>query len=190
MKYQPGDQLDSYHIIGELGRGGAGVVYAAEVGPDHFLEAGTKVAIKVLRGDSLREIDRKRFEREARYLHSLRHPRLVRILDVGEAHEEPYLVMTYLEGDSLEQRINDERSLGRPDQTRQRTSAALLAEVCEGLHAAHIAGIIHRDIKPGNVIIDPDGHATVLDFGMARRVVAPDQLTMSGTVLGTPAYES
>ena len=150
---------------------------------------GTKVAIKVLRHSGMREVDKKRFEREARYLHSLRHPRLVRILDLGEVDENPYLVMEHLDGETLEQRMLDERRLGLPDHERQQQQAELLAEICEGLHA-HLAGIVHRDMKPGNVTIGDDNHVTILDFGMAKRVVAPDQLTMTGTVLGTPAYMS
>lgn len=127
--------------------------------------------------------DRQRFEREARAVAALTHPNIVQLYDYGEEGGRPYMVLEYVPGGTLADRLREGEQL--PDeQTR-----AIATDVAAGLAHAHRNGVVHRDLKPGNVLFDGEGRAKVADFGIAR-VQGIDTLTEAGTVLGTAAYMS
>ena len=170
------EQIGRYRIVERVGRGGMGVLYRAH---DPALERD--VALKMMHLDFTSDTHaRERFQREARAVARLQHPNIVTIHELGEVDDTPYIVMEFLEGKDLEQLLKDgdELSLGR--------KLDIAAQVCEGLAYAHDQGIVHRDIKPGNVRVLPDGKVKILDFGIAR--FAASSLTQSGTVMGTPSY--
>ncbi|HVE94171.1 MAG TPA: serine/threonine-protein kinase [Acidimicrobiales bacterium] len=171
------DILDDRYEIGSLlGRGGMGDVHRAI---DHRL--GREVAVKFLRNDLAAQPDvRNRFEAEARSAARLSHPNVVMVLDSGEFERCPYLVMECLPGRTL----YDELVRGPlpPDRVR-----AVAYDVLGALGAAHDLGILHRDVKPGNILLTDDGRAKLADFGIAKSTEGLDH-TLVGQVLGTPAY--
>ncbi|UCF38309.1 MAG: protein kinase [Acidobacteriota bacterium] len=182
-----GQIVSHYRIIEPLGSGGMGVVYRAE---DTRLKRN--VAIKFLPPDLFEnELALKRFKREARSAASLNHPNICVVHDVGEYEEQPYLVMELLEGETLEQRIRQEPL--KPAEIIQ-----LASQIASALETAHSQGIIHRDIKPGNIFITRQGFAKVLDFGLAKQLSEDQEtrqdlssaLTTEGTRLGTLTYMS
>jgi serine/threonine protein kinase len=174
-----GTSLDRYVIDAELGRGAMGVVYRAR---DPKL--GRTVAIKMvstagLEPEAEKEY-RERFVVEAHAAGRFSHPGIVTIFDVRE-EPEPYLVMEYVEGQSLQQLMGrDNRPLPLS------TTLRLIQEVAEALHYAHAQGVVHRDIKPANILVTTDGHPKIADFGIAKLNQA--ELTMPGQVLGSPAF--
>ncbi len=179
-KLGPGVVIDGrYHLIKQLGEGGMGVVFAA----DH-LGIGRKVALKILHDRVLDDATAvERFRREAQIMGSLKHPNIVHVSDFGVTTEGyHYLVMDLLEGESLSERIEK----GRIDPTE---TATVMAEVCDGLAAAHDAGVIHRDLKPENVFLT-ESSPQILDFGIAKRTgIDIDQsLTNTGFLCGTAEY--
>ena len=161
-----------YRVERPLGTGGMAEVFAAE-----DLELERRVAIKMLG----READRERFRREAKALASLAHPNIAQVYDYGETGGRPYLVLEYLAGGTLEDRLRAGKSL--PDET----TAQIAADVAAGLAHAHANGIVHRDLKPGNVYFEAEGRAKLGDFGIAR-VGGEGTLTEAGTILGTASY--
>jgi serine/threonine protein kinase len=163
-----------YRLIEPLGRGAMSSVWLAE-----DPELARRVAIKMLAPTA----DRARFEREARAAAALSHPNIASLYDYGEADGKPYMVLEYLPGGSLEDRLAAGRSL--PDADTQRVAA----EVAAGLAHARERGLVHRDLKPANVLFDAEGRAKIADFGIARMGDA-GTLTEAGTVLGTAAYIS
>ncbi|MGE0710574.1 MAG: serine/threonine-protein kinase [Planctomycetota bacterium] len=173
-------QIGGYRVTGELGRGGAGAVLRGEDA------AGRPVAIKVLvQGRSATPAQRQRFAREARALTTVRHPHVVALLDVGEQQGVPYLVLELHEGGSLEDRLR------RGEPLAPREVARIGAELAEGLAAAHGRGVLHRDLKPGNVLFAASGAALLTDFGMAKdlgRLEHTAQLTRTGALQGTPGF--
>src|ERR1700730_1240006 len=177
-----GTHLDRYEIDAELGRGAMGVVYRAR-----DLKLDRTVAIKMislfgLEPDAEQEY-RKRFLVEARAAGRLSHAGIVTVFDVREDAETgaPYLVMEYIEGQSLQQLVSREnRTLPLT------TTLRLIEEVAEALHYAHALGVVHRDIKPANILVTPDGHPKIADFGIAKLIQT--DLTLPGQVLGSPAY--
>ena len=182
-------RVGPYEIQGIIGKGGIGVVYQAEVVESCSVPLGRRVALKMLSEQNLDELDRRRFEREAAYLQALRHPGIVRILDLGEHEGRPFLVMQLVSGKSLDELMGEQRRRTRIRRIEPGDAADILIQGLEALHVAHIAGILHRDLKPGNLMITPQGGVKLLDFGMARRLTAErSRLTASGSVLGTPAY--
>ena len=167
---------DRYELKSRLGRGGMGEVFAAY---DRRLER--RVAVKILRSDWADEPAMcRRFATEARAAASLTHPNVVAIFDTGDQDGVPFMVMECLPGRTL----GDEISNGRMSEVQAR---AIGLDVLAALAAAHEAGIVHRDVKPGNVLLDADGNAKVTDFGIAKIAEGLDQ-TQTAMVLGTPVY--
>ncbi len=192
---EPGEFIGRYRVRERIGEGGMGVVYAAE-----DPELGRVVAIKLLRpvqGDEA-ELQQRRMLREAQALARVSHRNLVMVFDVGSRQGRVWIAMEYVAGDTLEVWLARER----------RTWAEIVdvfAEAARGLGAVHAAGLVHRDFKPGNVIVRQDGTVQVLDFGLAARAGERDEeqrdptklpdldvlaatLTTTGAFMGTPAY--
>jgi len=179
MTTRVGTHLDRYEIDAELGRGAMGVVYRArDLKLDRTVAIKT-VSISGLEPNAEREY-RARFVVEAQAAGRLSHPGIVTIFDVRE-EAEPYLVMEYVEGQSLQQLVSREnRTLPLSITLR------LIQEIAEALHYAHSQGVVHRDIKPANILVTTDGHPKITDFGIAK--LNQTDLTLPGQVLGSPAY--
>jgi serine/threonine protein kinase len=164
-----------YEIEGELGRGGMGVVYLARQ-----VELNRRVALKMLTGhygaDELH-----RFQEEAETAAGLHHTNILHIYEVGEHEGAPFFSMEYIEGGTLGDRL-------RKGMLAPRQAAQLLIHIARALHYAHQNGVVHRDMKPANVLLDSDDIPKVADFGIAKRLQADSQLTRSGAVIGTPTY--
>jgi eukaryotic-like serine/threonine-protein kinase len=165
---------DRFVLRDLLGRGGMSEVWLAE---DRKL--GRLVALKLLAGGA----DPARLVREARAIAALSHPHIAGVYDVGQANGRPYLVLEYLRGGTLEDRLKNGRPL--PDFETER----LAGEIAAGLAHAHANGIVHRDLKPSNVLFDSEGRAKLADFGIAR-TAGQATLTEAGTIMGTAAYLS
>jgi serine/threonine protein kinase/Tol biopolymer transport system component len=186
MSLPSGSQLGPYTIASPLGAGGMGEVYRA-----HDPRLGRDVAVKVLPASSAADGDRlQRFEQEARAAAALNHPNILALYDLGRSDAGPYLVTELLEGDTL-------RAAFEGGAMPTRKAIGLAVQIARGLSAAHDKGIIHRDLKPENVFVTSDGHAKILDFGLAKLVepqpgdsllttAAPG--TTPGMVLGTVGY--
>ena len=177
-------ELPGYEILGELGRGGMGVVYKAQ---DHRL--GRLVALKVLHGPRCQDPEAlERFRREARTASALNHPHICTIYTLEEHRGQPFLVMEFIEGHTLRARVDAGPPLAQ--------LLRWIGQVARALQAAHAAGIVHRDIKPENLLVRPDDVVKVLDFGVAR--LLPDgalraltltgKATDPGTLIGTARY--
>lgn len=176
-----GEIVGERYLIEEVvGAGGMATVYRAA---DQTLER--PVAVKVMRREVVAEPDQlERFRREARAAAKLSHAHIVTVIDAGEENSRPYIVFEYVEGETLKQRIRGGGPLPIPE------AVAYAIEIGSALVAAHAAGLVHRDVKPQNVLIDAHGHAKVADFGIARELEASDGLTKTGRVLGTTDYVS
>ena len=173
------EKINKYVVLGELGRGAMGTVYKARDPVLHRI-----VAIKMMSEDLLIEEEmRGRFDREARSAAGLQHPNIVTIFDFGELEGQgvPYIVMELLEGDSLAQLMEQ----GEPERLEDKLN--IVSQICRGLDYAHKRGVIHRDVKPGNIQVLPDGTAKVLDFGIAMGEGSGVK-TKTGLVMGTPNY--
>ena len=170
--------IGRYEITGRLGKGAMGVVYSAR---DNMMER--TVAIKVMMTDLEDDPETSaRFYREARSAGQLVHPNIVTIFDMGQENGRPFIVMEFLEGETLN------KYLLRPEAAAIETKLELMIQICEGLRAAHARGIFHRDIKPGNLLVRPNGELKIVDFGIAR--LASSSITASGLIVGTPDYMS
>ncbi len=168
-----------YRLDAQIGAGGMSTVYRAF---DVNLER--RVAIKLLHREMSADSDQlERFRREARAVAQLSHPHIVGVIDAGEDENRPYIVFEYVEGETLKDRI---RRLGRLPVDE---SLAYSIEIARALGCAHAHEIVHRDVKPQNVLLDPEGSAKVTDFGIARSL-RDDSLTADGRVLGTTDYVS
>ena len=183
-KLKVGDVVaDRYRIDGVVGKGGFGAVYRAT-----HLESGASVALKILlKNYAAAKTDSKRFRREAALVQKLRHPKIVELLDFGHTQRgQPFIAFELLQGEAMS-RILKERG---PLTVGQ--AAAVAADVLEALQAAHDFGVIHRDIKPGNIFVLDSGGSKVLDFGIAKAVSGEEaggtQLTEAGQMIGTPHY--
>jgi non-specific serine/threonine protein kinase len=173
-----GAKVGHYRIIERIGAGGMGEVYLAE-----DTELDRKAALKFLSVQYASDGDFKaRFKREAQAAAKLNHPNIVTIYEVAEYCSRSYIAMEYVTGNSLEHMINQGRVLFP-------TALELISQVCQGLQKAHQCGIIHRDIKPGNIFVNNDGQVKILDFGLAK-VEGDSQMTLAGSVLGTASYMS
>jgi len=171
--------LGRYKILGELGRGAMGAVYRA-VDPLIEREVAIKTLLPNLPTEVMDEV-RERFIREARSAGRLNHPNIVTVFDVGEQDGVAYIAMELLEGHSLQQVMKDNRlSFDKV--------ADLVAQVADALDAAYQFKIVHRDVKPANVMVAPNGRAKLTDFGVAR--VDSSSMTQTGAALGSPKYMS
>ncbi|MGE3166987.1 MAG: protein kinase, partial [Planctomycetota bacterium] len=185
-----------YRLLREVGRGGMGVVYEAEQ-----LSLLRRVAVKVLASHHATDSSRERFHREAHAVARLEHPNIVPVYAIGETGGVPFMAMKFIEGRSLADVIaaggkgllDDSTSDGREDGTRSRVPsryqrvAALGRDVARALASAHELGVLHRDIKPGNLLLDTELKVWVADFGLAKVEQAAD-ITVSGALVGTPRY--
>ncbi|MGH9335577.1 MAG: protein kinase domain-containing protein, partial [Vicinamibacteria bacterium] len=175
----PPTRIGKYEILAELGRGAMGTVYKAR---DPRLDR--LVAVKMMSEELLIEDEmRGRFQREAKSAANLQHPNIVTIFDFGELEGEgsPYIVMELLEGTSLAQLMEEKK----PERLEDRIE--VITQICRGLDYAHKRGVIHRDVKPGNIQVLPSGTAKILDFGIALGEGSTIK-TKTGLVMGTPNY--
>ena len=170
---------DTHRILRELGGGGMSRVFLAEE-----IRLGRQVVVKVLPPETGAAVNVERFEREIRLAARLQHPHIVPLLSAGAAGDLLYYVMPFIEGESLRSKLAREGELPVAE------AARILREIVDALSYAHRNGVVHRDIKPDNVLLS-DGHAVVTDFGVAKAVSASSgasSLTSLGVALGTPAY--
>src|SRR3954462_6601902 len=170
----PGAQFAGCRIEGVLGRGGMGVIYRATE-----LRLGRPVALKLIATEQASDPEvRERFESEARMTASIEHPNVVPVYAAGEEDGHLYLVMRYVPGTDLHHLLRQE---GRLDPAR---AASIVAQVADALDAAHAAGLVHRDVKPANVLIGGE-HAYLSDFGITRVQSSDTRITDSGNWIGT-----
>ncbi|MFN0136715.1 MAG: protein kinase domain-containing protein [Phycisphaerae bacterium] len=187
------DRFRGYRVVREIARGGQGAVYEA-------IQAGTqrRVAIKVIHRPRGEGSESARFAQEVRFLAQLRHPNIITIHESGTVDEADFLVMDYVEGDSLSEwlarRVEAVRAGTAIAAVTLRGLVTLLATVCEAVHAAHLRGIIHRDLKPANIRVAATDRPVVLDFGLAKQMVsgadAQTALTESGQFVGSLPWSS
>jgi WD40 repeat protein/predicted Ser/Thr protein kinase len=175
----------SFHDLRLLGSGGMGSVYLAEQAP-----LGRRVALKLMHAEQAAlPAARERFLREARILSRLDHVGICPIYEVGEVDGTPYLAMRYLEGETLAARIARARAASAPISDGLDATLHLVEKVARALHVAHEAGLVHRDVKPGNILVGRDDEPVLLDFGLARDASGGQAtLTAPEAQLGTPAY--
>ena len=173
-----GTQIAGYRLEELVGKGGMGVVYRA-----HDVALERRVALKLLSPTLAEDADfRERFLVESRLAASLDHPNVVPIYDAGEVEGQLYLAMRYVEGSDL-------KALLRKEGTLEPTAAiAICAQIANALDAAHARGLVHRDVKPSNVLLDEREHAYLADFGLTRRLTDEAPGFNAGLSLGTPAY--
>jgi serine/threonine protein kinase/Tfp pilus assembly protein PilF len=168
-----------YQVIEELGHGGMGKVYKVQ-----DTKVGEKIALKLIRPEA--GLDGKtleRFSNELKLARKVRHKNVCQMFDLGEDRGTRYITMEYVHGEDLRQLI---RKVGRlsPGQ-----AIAIARQVCDGLEEAHKLGVVHRDLKPQNIMVDEDGNARIMDFGIARSLTGKS-ITGAGTFIGTPEYMS
>src|SRR5205823_13098566 len=196
MTIAAGTKLGRYEIRSQIGEGGMGEVYLAQ-----DTKVDRKVALKILPADVGTNRDRmERFIREAKSAAALSHPNIAQIFEIGEDAGTHYIAMEFIDGQTLREKIHQ---AGTP----LRKLLRFLQHAAEGLAKAHAAGIVHRDLKPDNIMITRDGHAKILDFGLAKLIERPQSATSGetpsdvatailqqhstpGVVLGTVGYMS
>jgi ABC-type amino acid transport substrate-binding protein len=168
--------IPGYEVLGVLGRGAMGVVYQARQ-----VRLQRLVALKtILAGSHAGEAERARFRTEAEAVARLQHPNIIQIYEIGEHESKPFLSLEFCPGGSLEKQLG-----GKPLEPSE--AARLVATLARAMQAAHHAQVIHRDLKPGNVLLAADGTPKIGDFGLAKKLDEAGQ-TRSGAVLGTPSY--
>lgn len=190
-----GQTVSHYRILKKIGQGGMGTVYLAQ-----DFRLGRKVALKFLsHPEKADEAAIRRLTREAKSAAALDHPFICEVHEIGEHGDQIFIAMEYVEGETLRDRL-------RRGPIPLTEGLRLIQEVSEALEVAHSRGIIHRDLKPANIMITPQGHAKVMDFGLAKRIVLDDEendeemeevqetisstITLEGQVVGTPSYMS
>ncbi|MHC4516170.1 MAG: WD40 repeat domain-containing serine/threonine protein kinase, partial [Planctomycetota bacterium] len=197
-----GSQFGDFRLLRQLGSGGMGVVWLAEQS-----SLARKVALKLLRpGFHRSQKTRERFRREIAAISRIEHPHICTVYEAGEVEGQPYLAMRHVEGETLAARLSRRKGEttggssttgGQQGSGTERSSRArelteditLIEKVARALHAAHEAGVVHRDVKPGNVLIGQDEEPVVVDFGLARAEASGEtDLTATGDSVGTPAY--
>ena len=171
-----GRQIGEYTVDAVLGEGGMGRVYTATA-PD-----GTRVALKLVKDAHARDDTfRRRFYREARIAQTVQHPNVVPVVATGEHDGMPYMAQRFIEGMSLEEKLGHEGRLDMP------TAVRICSDVGAGLEALWAAGMVHRDVKPGNILLDDTGRAYITDFGLAKDTQG-SLLTLPGQALGSMDY--
>ncbi len=168
-----------YQVIEELGHGGMGRVYKV-----HDTKIGEKIALKLIRPEAgLDKTSLERFSNELKLARKIRHKNVCQMFDLGEDQGTRYITMEYVHGEDLKQLI---RKVGRlsPGQ-----AIGIARQVCDGLEEAHKLGVVHRDLKPQNIMVDEDGNARIMDFGIARSLSGKG-ITGAGVMIGTPEYMS
>jgi serine/threonine protein kinase len=177
-----GSQIGEYNVDDLLGEGGMGKVYTA-TGPD-----GGRVALKLVKDDYARdETFRRRFYREARIAQTVQHPNVVPVLDTGEHEGLPYMAQRFIEGDQEGQSLSLDDKLKRDGQLDVQTAVGICTDVAAGLEALWAAGMVHRDVKPANILLDDSGRAYITDFGLAKDTQG-SLLTLPGQALGSMDY--
>ncbi|MHC4780480.1 MAG: serine/threonine-protein kinase, partial [Planctomycetota bacterium] len=173
-----GKTLGPYRILEEIGRGGMGVVYKA-----FHPQLKRTVALKVLiAGEDASNEAIERFHREAESVAKLgHHPHIVPVYDIGAEANRHYFAMHYVEGKPLDRLIDD-------GEIAPKRAATIAGKLAEALHHAHEHGILHRDVKPANILVTRDGEPQLTDFGLAKDVASESKMTRSGVTLGTPNY--
>jgi serine/threonine protein kinase len=179
MEDLTGKQLGQYRIIAQIGQGGMATVYQAyQPSVDRY------VALKILPRSYADEPDFvQRFKQEAKVIANLEHPNILPIYDYGEAEGYTYIVMRYIEGETLTSMLQ-----GQPLPLDK--ISEIIAKIAAALDFAHSRGVIHRDVKPSNVLIDKQGHYLLTDFGLAKVLLSSSRFTTSGAFIGTPTYAS
>ncbi len=183
-----GKLLNHYRILSKIGSGGMGDVWLAE-----DTRLGRKVALKLLPAEVASTPDRlHRFHLEARATASLNHPNIAHIYEIDESDETHFIAMEFVEGETLSRYLKAHRP-------ELRTILKIFEGVADGLAKAHASGILHRDLKPDNIMVTPDGRVKILDFGLAKLMPRPDGeisqlddtgITTPGAIVGTPSYMS
>ncbi|NQT15483.1 MAG: protein kinase, partial [Planctomycetes bacterium] len=174
----PVKTVGRFELIERVGAGSFGTVWKAR-----DPELDRTVAVKIPRKEQLAPEEAEQFLREARAAAQLRHARIVSVHEVGRDGETIYIVSDFVEGATLAEWLTGQR-------LTPRESAELCVKVAEALHHAHEAGVVHRDLKPGNVMLDVGGEPHIMDFGLAKRETGEVTMTVEGRVFGTPAYMS
>jgi eukaryotic-like serine/threonine-protein kinase len=170
--------IGNYDLLEKIAEGGMGAIYKGRQ-----RETGQIVAIKIMPAHTASNpILLKRFEQEFRAASRLNHPNIVRALDYGDSGDTPYLVMEFVDGESLGQKIEREGRMPEAEAIR------IIAQVAQGLHRAHKQNLIHRDVKPDNILVQPDGVAKLADLGLVKETEADLNLTKTGRGLGTPHF--
>jgi eukaryotic-like serine/threonine-protein kinase len=170
--------IGNYELLEKVAEGGMGAIYKGR----HRV-TGQIVALKIMPpGMATNKVLLKRFEQEFRAASRLDHPNIVRALDYGDTGMSPYLVMEFVDGESLGAKLDREGAMAEGDAIR------LIVQVAQGLHRAHKQGLIHRDVKPDNILVTADGQAKLADLGLVKEVEADLNLTRTGRGLGTPHF--
>src|SRR4051794_6356325 len=173
-------QIGHYVLLAEIGRGGMGVVYRA-----HDTRLDREVALKVIApAVAADEAFRKRFHEESRLAARVEHSNVVPIYEASEHDDVAFLAMRYIRGTNLATELH------REERFSVARACALVRQIADGLDAVHAAGLVHRDVKPANVLLDESGHAWLTDFGLARQMAGSTALTHSNSVIGTLDYMS
>jgi hypothetical protein len=175
----PPEMVGNYRLIRQLGSGGMGRVYEAE-----DTASGRRVAVKLLASEFASDDALQRFRQEGRLASAIAHPRCVFVLAADEEAGRPYIVMELMHGSTLKDLVDKEGPLPPAD------AVAKALDAIEGLQEAHRLGVIHRDVKPSNCFLEPDGRVKVGDFGLAKSLAAGSHLTRTGAFLGTPLFAS